>query len=108
MICARCGHDHSAHGRRGYGSCGVGKYGGLAAAINALRYAIAAGLSPEERTKAIDAAMLIKPCGCKRFLMRPKKAERASAEPAPETLQTGREPLPQHADETVWTDPFRR
>ena len=40
MICARCGHDESAHGRRGYGSCGVGKHGGLAAAIDALRYAI--------------------------------------------------------------------
>ena len=66
--CASCGHHVSWHGRRGYGSCRHGRQtSGLAGAVTAVRAAVIAGVSKEERTKMVDAAMAREECRCQRF-----------------------------------------
>lgn len=73
MNCARCGHDLSLHGRRGCGSCRHGRYGGLAAAVDALRLAVYAGVPKSDHKALVERAMETKSCTCKRFLKRPPK-----------------------------------
>jgi hypothetical protein len=66
--CAACGHHVSWHGRRGYGACRHGRQtSGLAGAVDAVRAAVAAGLSKEEREKRVDEAFTRAACNCRRF-----------------------------------------
>lgn len=75
MTCGRCGHPIEAHGRRGYGSCRIGRGGGLAAAVALVRSAVARG--EQLWDGAVDKAMQTKACSCKRFRATPAPTQPA-------------------------------
>ena len=75
MMCANCGHGLALHGRRGHGGCRHGRYGGLAAAVDAARAAVVRGLNEAERAGIIDAAFTNKPCSCRRYRVSPAPAD---------------------------------
>ncbi len=69
VLCTRCGHDVSFHGRRGHGRCRSGHVDRLALAVAVVRVGVAQGFSQEDIASGIDAALSKKssPCDCPRM-----------------------------------------
>jgi hypothetical protein len=68
VLCGRCGHDVQLHGRRGHGQCRHGHTRPLEAAVDAVRAAVAAGLTRDQVSDLVEKAWSSNrtPCKCPR------------------------------------------